>query len=246
MRMLATVSYDGTAYAGYQVQPNAVTIQEIIEKCLRKMHKGQAIRIHASGRTDANVHAIGQTFHFDTNLAIPEHNWKQALNALLPNDIFVSSVQQVADDFHARFDVTAKEYRYYVRNAKDQDVFQRNYSFHVGETMNLAKMQQACHFIEGEHDFTSFCAANAGVKGSKVRTIYQATCEKNRDTLIFTFKGSGFLYNMVRILVGTLLEIGKGKREPSDIVEILTSKDRTKAGRTAPAHGLFLQSVTYQ
>ncbi|CQR48491.1 tRNA pseudouridine synthase A [Paraliobacillus sp. PM-2] len=245
MRLLTTVSYDGTAYAGYQVQPNALTIQEKIEQALSKIHKGQEIRIVASGRTDAGVHAVGQTFHFDTDLKIPETNWKRALNAVLPNDIYIDHVQLVPDDFHARFDVKTKKYQYYVLNNEDKDVFQRNYSYFVKESLDIVSMQQACTMLEGEHDFTAFCAANAGVKGTKVRTIYQATCEQHKNQYIFTFEGSGFLYNMVRIIVGTLIEVGKGNRKPMEIREILVSKDRSKAGKTAPPQGLFLTSVTY-
>lgn len=246
MRMLAIVSYDGTAYAGYQVQPNAMTIQAKIEQALAKIHKGQDIRITASGRTDSGVHAIGQAFHFDTNLTIPEGNWKRALNALLPKDIQIKSVQCVSDDFHARFDVKAKTYQYYVWSTEDNHLFQRNYSYLVRGSLDLNAMQQACAMIEGEHDFTAFCAANDGVKGTKVRTIYRATCEQKEDQYIFTFTGSGFLYNMVRILVGTLIEIGKGKRKPEEMKEIINSKDRAQAGKTAPPQGLFLASVTYE
>ncbi|MFB1051406.1 tRNA pseudouridine(38-40) synthase TruA [Paraliobacillus sp. JSM ZJ581] len=245
MRMCAIVSYDGTAYAGYQIQPNAMTIQEKVEQALSKIHKGQKIQITASGRTDSGVHANGQTFHFDTNLAIPEANWKKALNAVLPNDIRIKSVHHVSDDFHARFDAKAKTYQYYVSNKEDNHVFQRNYSYLVRESLDLNAMQQACTMIEGEHDFTAFCAANNGVKGTKVRTIYRATCEQMKDQYIFTFEGSGFLYNMVRILVGTLIEIGKGNRKPAEMKEIINSKDRATAGKTAPPQGLFLVAVTY-
>lgn len=246
MRMLATVSYDGTNYAGYQIQPNAVTIQEKIEQALCQIHKGKEIRITASGRTDAGVHAIGQTFHFDTDLMIPEQNWKRALNAALPNDIYIKAIHQVADHFHARFDVKAKEYQYVVLNAGDQNIFKRNYSLHVHEPLDLNKMQQACQYIEGEHDFTAFSAANSGVKGSKVRTIYHASCEQTEECYLFTFEGSGFLYNMVRILVGTVLEVGKGQRSPDDLVDIINSKDRSNAGKTVAPQGLFLKKVRYK
>ena len=246
VRIMCVVSYDGTNYAGYQIQNNGITIQEKIEKALKALHKGKEIQVIASGRTDARVHAVGQTFHFDTTLTIPEENWKRALNARLPKDIFVKSVHRVVDDFHARYDAIVKEYRYFVLNQKDPDIFVRNHRTHVRENLDISAMQEACTYIEGEHDFSAFCSAKTDVKGSKVRTVYQASCQKDGDQVIFIFKGSGFLYNMVRILVGTLIEIGKGERHPSSIIETIASKDRNKAGKTAPPQGLFLWEVTYR
>jgi len=243
---MCVVSYDGTNYAGYQIQNNGITIQEKIEKALKVLHKGKEIQAIASGRTDARVHAVGQTFHFDTTLTIPEENWKRALNAQLPKDIFITSVHQVVDDFHARYDAIVKEYRYFVLNRKDPDIFVRNHRTHVREYLDINAMQEACTYIEGEHDFSAFCSAKTDVKGSKVRTVYQASCQKDGDQVIFIFKGSGFLYNMVRILVGTLVEIGKGERHASSIQETINSKDRNEAGKTAPPQGLFLWEVTYR
>ncbi|GGM34699.1 tRNA pseudouridine synthase A 1 [Paraliobacillus quinghaiensis] len=246
VRIMCVVSYDGTNYAGYQIQNNGITIQEKIEQALKALHKGKEVQVIASGRTDARVHAVGQTFHFDTTLTIPEKNWKMALNTRLPKDIFIESVHHVVDDFHARYDAIVKEYRYFVLNRKDPDIFVRNHRTHVRDYLDIHAMQEACTYIEGEHDFSAFCSAKTDIKGSKVRTVYHASCQKDGDQVVFVFKGSGFLYNMVRILVGTLIEIGKGERLPSFIIDTINSKDRNKAGKTAPPQGLFLWEVTYR
>lgn len=246
MRYMCVVSYDGTRYAGYQKQLNAaVTIQATIEKALAKIHKGEKVETTASGRTDAGVHAKGQTFHFNSSLALPEQNWARALNAVLPDDIVVVKVSEVAEDFHARYHVTAKTYHYVVLNQKELDPFQRNYCFHVKEKLDLEQMQTACQLLMGKHDFTAFCTAKTGVKGSKVRELYHVSCQEQYGKIVFTFTGKGFMYNMVRILVGTLLEIGRGKRSAEDIPTIIASKERSQAGQTAPAHGLYLTEVRY-
>ncbi|MCT2536569.1 tRNA pseudouridine(38-40) synthase TruA [Aquibacillus koreensis] len=244
-RIKCKISYDGTNYAGYQIQPNGRTIQEEIESALKKIHKGDEVRITASGRTDAGVHAIGQVFHFDTPLAIPEQNWKRALNALLPDDIYVKEASVAGNDFHARFDVQEKEYRYFVLNSSEKDIFRRNYTYYYPREIDINAVLEACKQLEGEHDFSSFCAAKTGVKGEKVRTIFHASCFKEGDNLVFVFRGSGFLYNMVRILVGTLIEIGTGMRKPDDIKKIIEAMDRGKAGKTAPSQGLYLWNVVY-
>lgn len=240
------ISYDGKAFSGYQVQPNGRTVQEAFEQALSKMHKGSSIRVTASGRTDAGVHAQGQVLHFDTNLTIPDENWQRALNALLPEDIFVRYAEEVAADFHARYDVVEKEYRYVILASAQPILFERHYSYHVSKPIDVEAIQAACKLVEGKHDFTSFCATKTGVKGDKTRTIYQAMCWKEADKLIFSFRGSGFLYNMVRILVGTLLDVGYKKNLPSDIVKIIDAKDRGAAGKTAPPQGLFLWNVVYR
>ncbi|MFG6150681.1 tRNA pseudouridine(38-40) synthase TruA [Halobacillus sp. B23F22_1] len=244
-RLKCIVAYDGTRYAGYQVQPNGITVQEVLEKALAKMHKGEKVKITASGRTDSGVHAKGQVIHFDTNLSIPPSNWKRALDSMLPHDIHVADVEEAPDDFHTRYDATGKEYRYFVWNSREPDIFRRHFSYHVKIPLNLEAMKKACRIIEGEHDFTSFCSSRTDVKGSKVRTIHQAYIEKEGAELTFIFKGNGFLYNMVRILVGTILEVGKGEREPEDLKSMIEALDREAAGKTAPPHGLFLWKVDY-
>lgn len=244
-RYRMVVRYDGTNYVGYQVQPNGNTIQAELEKALKKVHKGDPVKVTASGRTDARVHAMGQVIHFDTPLHIAPDNWKRALTSLLPDDIQIKAVDQVAEDFHARYDTTGKEYRYFVRNHKEPDLFRRHYTHHVKASLDMDAMARACKYLEGEHDFTSFCSPKTGIKGSKVRTIYQANVRKHADEVVFTFRGSGFLYNMVRILVGTLLEVGRNERKPEEMLRMIEAKDRGAAGKTAPPQGLFLWEVFY-
>ncbi|QAS52645.1 tRNA pseudouridine(38-40) synthase TruA [Halobacillus litoralis] len=244
-RLRLTIQYDGTFYAGYQVQPNGNTIQAEIEKALGKMHKGHIVKVTASGRTDAGVHALGQVVHFDTPLNVPLENWKRALNPILPDDIQVVSAERVSSDFHARYDTTGKEYRYFVRNHKDPDLFRRHYTHHVRADLDVEAMMRACQYIEGKHDFTSFCSPKSDVKGSKVRTIHEASVTRQESEIIFTFRGTGFLYNMVRILTGTLLEVGRHEREAEDLTRVIEAEHRDEAGNTAPPRGLFLWQVYY-
>ncbi|MFS0562452.1 tRNA pseudouridine(38-40) synthase TruA [Terribacillus sp. 179-K 1B1 HS] len=244
-RMKATVSYDGTHFSGFQVQEKNRTVQGELEKALMKIHKGQPIRIQASGRTDAGVHARGQVIHFDTELRMGDYNWRKALNTLLPDDVRITDIMEAEEGFHARYTAKRKQYKYFVHNAPEQDVFKRHYVHHVPYHLELARMQQAIKAIEGTHDFSAFCSARTGVKGDKIRTIYEAVCEKQEDMLVFTFTGSGFLYNMVRILAGTLIDIGNGRKEAEDMAKILESKDRQLASKTAAASGLCLWKVDY-
>lgn len=244
-RIKCTVAYDGSEFAGFQVQPNHRTVQGVIEKALMKIHKGEEIRIQASGRTDTGVHAIGQVIHFDTTLTIPERNWKQAMNTLLPDDVKIKKVEKVNETFHARYSVKQKEYHYYVSNQEDPDVFQRNYALHFPKQLNMEAIKQACKHLEGTHDFTTFSSAKSSVKGSKVRTLFQASCEKKGDTVEFIFRGSGFLYNMVRIMVSALLDVGTNKRHPEDIPALLAAKERGKLGKTIAPCGLYLWEVRY-
>lgn len=244
-KIKCTISYDGTHYAGFQYQPNERTIQGEIEKALKKLHKGRFIRIHGSGRTDAGVHAKGQVFHFESDLGLGEENWKRALNTLLPEDVYIHKAERISGDFHARYDVMEKEYHYFVSMA-EYDVFKRNYAYHVRYDLDLDVMRAACRLLEGEHDFTAFSSAKASTKGSKVRTLYEASFQEQGGMLEFTFRGSGFLYNMVRIMVGVLIDIGRGRLPLSIIEEMFEKKDRQLAGKTAPPEGLFLWKVTYQ
>lgn len=238
------IAYDGTAFAGYQVQPNKRTVQSELEASLGKMHKGETVKVTASGRTDAGVHAKGQVIHFNSTHMFPEDNWQKALNALLPSDIVILDVKQVSEDFHARFDPVGKEYRYKITRGQLRDPFTRNYAYYYPYPLNLEAIRGAIPYLEGTHDFTSFCATNTNVV-DKVRTIHKIELDENEDSLIFHFVGTGFLYNMVRILVGTLLEVGSGKRKPSDMQDILLKQDRQFAGKTAPSHGLYLWKVFY-
>lgn len=244
-KFISVVSYDGTDFSGFQIQPRKRTIQGEIEQALSKMHKGQSIRIYGSGRTDSGVHAKAQTFHFESPFNLPEGNWKKALNTLLPDDIYVHVVKGVPMTFHARFDTVEKEYRYFISNTKEIDVFKRNYAFQFPYPLNIEAMQEACAYLKGEHDFTTFSSAKTAVNGSKVRQLSIVSCSQQGTDIELVFRGDGFLYNMVRIMVGTLIDIGQGKLEPSDIPILLKNKDRKIAGVTAPPQGLYLWKVSY-
>ncbi|TLS35486.1 tRNA pseudouridine(38-40) synthase TruA [Pseudalkalibacillus caeni] len=243
-RMKATISYDGSGFSGYQVQPDQRTVQSELESALRKMHKGTPVKVTGSGRTDAGVHAAGQVIHFDTPYSIKEENWIKALNTMLPDDIVILKVEQVPEDFHARFDVKKKEYRYRVLRTEKPNVFKRAFTYHYPYQLDVGAIEKAAAYILGEHDFSSFCSAKTEVN-DKVRTIYEAEIIVEENELVFRFVGNGFLYNMVRILGGTFLEVGSGKRSADDLPAIIESKERSNAGKTAPAHGLYLWSVTY-
>ncbi|AUZ37002.1 tRNA pseudouridine(38-40) synthase TruA [Bacillus stercoris] len=245
MRLKCTISYDGHLFNGYQVQPGKRTVQDELEKALAVLHKSkERIPVVSSGRTDSGVHAAGQVIHFDTPLAIPAERWPYALNALLPDDIAVKQAEIADDGFHARFSAVKKEYRYFVYTEKHPDVFKRHYAYHFSYRLNVQDMREAAKHLIGTHDFTSFCAAKTEVQ-DKVRTIYELDWTETDDGLQMRITGSGFLYNMVRIIVGTLLDAGIGKISPDDVKTMLEAKDREAAGRTAPGHGLYLWNVYY-
>lgn len=243
-RIKCTVSYDGTNYQGFQVQPEGRTVQGEIQHVLKKMHKGEKIRIHASGRTDRGVHAKGQVFHFDTPLSLTEEQWKRALNSQLPQDIVIRSTEFVSQDFHARFSCVAKEYRYIVLYQKERDPFLVNYTHHHPYPLDLQKIEDAMKYFLGTHDFTSFSSAKTEIN-DRVRTIDLFQIQQENNKLIFRIRGDGFLYNMVRIIVGTLLDVGSGKIEPKKIPEIFAAKDRARAGKTISPNGLYLWKVYY-
>ena len=244
IRYKCIISYDGSGFSGYQVQPKKRTVQSVIEAVLTKMHKGSSVKISASGRTDAGVHAKGQVIHFDSPLSLPVEKWELALNSMLPEDISVLSVKEADPAFHARFDANGKEYRYYLNQSPKRDPFQRNYAFHYPYPLNLEAMREASAYLLGTHDFSSFCSARTEVE-DKVRTIKTIEILQDEEKVSFHFIGNGFLYNMVRILVGTLIEVGSGKRKSEEIMEILEKRDRRYAGKTAPGQGLYLWQVFY-
>lgn len=202
------------------------------------------MRITASGRTDAGVHAAGQVIHFDSPLSIPEDNWQRALNTLVPSDIHIKTVERVSDDFHARFDVKKKEYRYRILHRPERDLFRRLYTYHVPVPLDISVMQKAAKYILGTHDFTSFCASGTQVK-DKVRTVFDVQIHVEDDEICIHMIGNGFLYQMVRIAVGNLLTVGRGEAEPEEIKSILEARDRRQAYATAPAQGLYLWQVGY-
>jgi len=244
-RLKCVIAYDGIRFSGYQIQPNQRTVQGELEKALKYMHKNEGIRVTASGRTDAGVHAAGQVIHFDSPLTMPSENWRKALNTLLPDDISIKQVQSVADDFHARFDVTRKEYRYRILHRKEPDIFRRFYTYHVPTYLDIEAMREAATYIIGTHDFSAFCATGTKMI-DKVRTVYDVRIDQQGDELVVAMIGSGFLYQMVRITVGNLLVVGEGKTTPLTIATILATKDRKKAFATAPPQGLYLWKVSYE
>ncbi|QUE86804.1 tRNA pseudouridine(38-40) synthase TruA [Exiguobacterium alkaliphilum] len=241
-RIKLTLAYDGTNYAGYQVQPNGNTIQAEVEAVLARMH-GQRVKVVASGRTDARVHAKGQVIHFDTHLQMPADRFVKALNAMLPDDIHACSAEETETSFHARYGAKRKEYRYVIR--QDVDPFRRHHAVTVTYPLDVERMRQALAHLVGTHDFTSFSVTKAEVE-DRVRTIYEAELVETGEEMYFRFVGSGFLYNQVRIMVGTVLDVGRGKYEPRDIERMLAEKDRRVAGITAPPHGLYFWNVNYE
>lgn len=241
-----TLAYDGTNFAGYQIQPHQRTVQGVLQKALGKMAKVDAIHIDGSGRTDSGVHALGQVVSFDFPIEIPEQAMLRAMNSLMPLDIEILKAEFTPEDFHARYSAKGKRYMYRVARGRFTDPFNRLYTGHWPYPLDLAKVQIALDDVVGTHDFTSF-AASGGVIVNKVRTIYEATVRDDPEhhEVVFEFYGNGFLYNMVRILVATLLEIGSGRRDVHDFLRLYEVKDRQQARGTAPASGLYLKEVYY-
>lgn len=246
-RYKVVIAYDGTNYVGFQRQINGKSIQEVLEKALYKMSKGHDIRVIASGRTDSGVHAIGQVIHFDYPVVLSEIAIQKALNSLLPSDIRIQDVQKVSQQFHARYHTLRKEYHYRVSMSKVQSPFKDRYTLHHAYRMDIPRMQQALKAVVGTHDFTSFCSTKSD-KENKVRTVTKAEIivDELNNELVFIFEGDGFLYNMVRILVGTTLQIGDGLKDVSELSKLLDAKDRNLSGPTALAKGLYLVRVDYK
>lgn len=238
------VSYDGTRYNGWQRQDNTDnTIQGKLEQLLSRM-TGENVDIDGSGRTDGGVHARGQVANFHTNTTMTTEEILQYMNEYLPMDIAVLDVRDASERFHSRLNVKRKTYCYHIWNSSMPNVFERKYSYQVKEKLNLESMKEAAAYLLGTHDFRAFCARKK-MKKSTVRMIESIDFKKNGDMLVITYKGNGFLYNMVRILTGTLIEVGRGERFPLSVKEALESGNRENAGFTAPAQGLFLEKVDY-
>jgi tRNA pseudouridine38-40 synthase len=239
-RIRITLSYDGTAYHGWQVQPGLPTVQAAVETVLTALERGP-VRVDASGRTDAGVHALAQVAAFSLNNPIPAENLLRAMNRLLPRDIRVLSGQEAHENFHPRFDAIAKTYEYRILRSDICPPFERHYVHHHPYPLIEAAMIAAAPLLEGEHDFTSFASSDeSDAEGhSKVRTIFSSQICRHGDRLIYRVRGSGFLKHMVRNIVGSLIEVGKGNLAPGDV---LKPRD---PGPTAPARGLFLVSVEY-
>lgn len=239
----ALIQYDGTRYSGWQKQGNTdATIQGRLEKAISQL-AGEEIEIHGSGRTDAGVHALGQVANFKTNTPICLPDFSGELNKMLPDDIAVLELTLTEPRFHARLNAKEKVYRYTIRNSHCADVFRRRFEYKLPEPLDLEKMQKAAEVLTGTHDFRGFSTGRT--KKSTVRTVFSIRIDKTGDRIDITFTGDGFLYNMVRILTGTLIEIGMGTREIHSIQAVFETKDRTQAGFTAPAQGLCLMEVRY-
>lgn len=244
MRNIAlTIMYDGTNYFGYQRQNGFLTIQQVMEECISKITK-EKITVSGCGRTDSGVHALNYVLSFKTNSKMPADKFPVALNSILPHDISVKSAKIVPDDFDGRFSVVRKTYVYKIHNSEFPNPFLKNYSCHYKYKLDLDKMKKASQYILGTHDFKCFMASGAQVK-TTVRTVYDITLSQNGDDIEISVTSNGFLYNMVRIIAGTLMYVGGGKLNPVDVKNIIDSGDRRLAGITAPPQGLYLESVEY-
>ena len=240
-----TVSYDGAKYNGWQKQGNTHnTIQEKFEELLSRILE-EDIEVNASGRTDASVNAFGQVINFHTHNLIEINELVKKMNQYLPKDIRVLTGEQVKERFHARLNATGKHYVYRIDNGEVANIFERKYMYRIDEKLNVDMMKKACRILEGEHDFASFCA-NKKMKKSTVRNVYKIVLEEKNGTINMHFYGNGFLYNMVRIMSGTIIEVGLGKRDAESIRELFEVKDRSRAGFLAPANALFLAEVFYE
>ena len=246
MNYKLTISYDGSRYDGWQKQGNTDnTIQGKLEAVLSRL-AGEAVEVHGAGRTDAGVHALGQVANVRLPHYMPAEELIDYVNRYLPEDITVLDARHASERFHARLNAKVKTYRYSIRLGKIPDVFRRKYQYRVEEDLDIEAMRQAAEKLCGTNDYRAFCA-NRKYKKSTIRTVHSITLELTDDgrDLDITYRGNGFLYNMVRILTGTLLEVGMGLRRPEDMAEIIASKDRSRAGKTAPAQGLCLVKVEY-
>ena len=244
MNFKLTIQYDGTRYDGWQRQGNTDnTLQGRLEGVLSRM-VGKPVEIQGAGRTDAGVHARGQVASVHLPEGYTPQEVQNYLNRYLPEDVAVVEVVEVGERFHARLSATGKEYRYHIRMGSVPDVFARKYQYRVEEPLDLAAMERAAGYLTGKHDFRSFCG-NRRFKKSTVREVFHIGVKVCGSDLTLIYRGDGFLYNMVRILTGTLLEVGLGQRTPESMVDVLEARERTAAGKTAPAQGLVLQEVYY-
>ena len=246
MRYLITIAYDGTLFSGYQKQPRERTVQGELEKALKEINGGKKVTAHASGRTDAKVHAIAQKVHFDLDTKITVDKLEKALNSLLPEDIYVKKTEEVNDDFHARFSAIGKEY-IYILNMGEYNPLERNYVYQHNKKLDVVEMERAMKYLEGTHNFKSFTKTDEE-KDDYIRTISQTNLirdSKDINKITFVFVGTGFLRYMVRNMVGTLIMVGQGKLKSEEVIEILKKENRTCAGKTAKPEGLYLKNVFY-
>jgi tRNA pseudouridine38-40 synthase len=242
-----TVAYDGRAYAGWQIQRDKPTVQATFQAAWQKLTQ-ESVSITAAGRTDAGVHALGQAVGVSTESALSNEVLHRGLNALLPNDIAVVEIGDAPHGFHATYAALGKRYRYQIHNGRSPSVFERHYAWHFPHRLNVETMMESGHALTGRHDFSSFESAGSE-RPNSVRTITELTVRRGThelsDRVTIEVAGDGFLYNMVRTIVGTLVEVGRGKQSVEWPAKVLAARDRRRAGQTAPPHGLFLVSVNY-
>ena len=243
MNIKLTLQYDGTAYHGWQIQKNAITVQQVVTDALKKITR-ESVTVVGCGRTDTGVHAENYVCNFHTDAAIPAEKYPYALNANLPDDIVCFGAEEVDDDFHANKSAVAKRYVYKILNREFSDAVMHRYAWHYKYPLDTQKMREAAKAFIGEHDFIGFASSGFTVK-TTVRKIYSLDVTKDGDIITIDIKGNGFLYNMVRIIAGTLVFCGSGKINPADMTDIINSKNRDKAGITAPSEGLCLKEVYY-
>lgn len=239
-----TIEFDGTDFNGWQTQPGGRTVQDVLTAALSQL-TGEAVKVTGSSRTDAGVHAFGMSVNFHTESAIPPERFAYALNTILPDDVTVVGSEEVGPDFHSRFHATGKKYRYLILNSLYPSSLLRHRAYHIQRHLSLDAMVEAAKHIKGTHDFKAFCASGGSSK-TTIRTITDIRLTKNEDLITLEVVGDGFLYNMVRIIAGTLIDAGSGRIAPESVADILLMGDRRKAGRTAPAHGLYLVEVYYE
>lgn len=243
-RIRLFVAYDGTNYCGWQIQPNGITVEEVLNEKLKKL-TGEEIRVIGASRTDSGVHALGNVAVFDTASSIPPERMAYALNQKLPGDIVVVRSDEVPQDWHPRYqDHVSKTYEYHIHNAPFPNPLKRRYSAHVSFPLNVERMREGAAYLVGEHDFASFCNIRTNVENT-VRTVTELELLQEGEDITLRITGNGFLYNMVRIIAGTLIRVGRGFYEPSRVKEILEEKERTAAGVTAPPEGLVLVRIDY-
>ena len=239
-----TIEYDGKDFNGWQKQPNKLNIQGTIEQAI-KCVTGEEVELNASGRTDAGVHALGQVANFKTNSKIPIEKFAIAINSRLKKSIVIKKEEEVDERFHSRLNCKKKTYRYIINNSEEGSAIYRNLETHIPQKLDVSKMEQAIKYFEGEHDFKAFKASGTSSKSS-VRTIYEAKIYQKGEKIFIELTGNGFLYNMVRIIVGTLVDVGTGKIKPEDIPQIINEGKRENAGKTLPPNGLYLLNVMYE
>jgi tRNA pseudouridine38-40 synthase len=238
------IEYDGAQYYGWQRQNGHRSIQQTLEEKIKLITK-EEVSVIGSGRTDTGVHAINQIAHFKMVSKIGDANFLNALNCVLPNDIVIKKLEEVPPTFHARFDVKSKKYIYQIWNDQSNTAINRHYYWYIRKELNLESMRRAAVYLDGTHDFSAFCGTGSKVK-DYIRTVHEVKIEKeDQGKVVITISADGFLRHMVRNIVGTLIDVGKGKTSPEEFKTILDSNDRKKAGMTAPPHALFLAEVNY-